>query len=106
MRPRTKPEPVVWLTSVPRERRSSASPGARLVALDVFRGIAIAAMILVNSPGGGGHRLAALQHATWNGCTIADLIFPAFLFIVGVAVWLSVGEAASRGERRGVLAAK
>jgi len=63
-------------------------------------------MILVNTPGGREHRYAALRHAPWNGCTIADLIFPAFLFIVGVAIWLSVGEAASHGVSRARLATK
>src|SRR5690349_10531289 len=106
MRPKTKPEPLVRLKIVPRERQAAKPAGARFIALDAFRGIAIAAMILVNSPGGRGHHLAALQHSAWNGCTIADLIFPAFLFIVGVAVWLSVGEAVGRGARRSLLAAK
>jgi predicted acyltransferase len=56
----------------------------RLVSLDVFRGITIAAMILVNTPGDWSVAFAPLQHAPWHGWTLTDLIFPFFLFIVGV----------------------
>lgn len=67
-----------------------ATPGhARLVALDVFRGATVAAMILVNNPGSWAATYAPLQHATWHGCTPADVIFPFFLFVVGVAITLS-----------------
>lgn len=58
----------------------------RLISLDVFRGITVAAMILVNNPGDWGHIYAPLKHATWNGCTSTDFIFPFFLFIVGVSI--------------------
>lgn len=58
----------------------------RLLSLDVFRGITVAAMILVNNPGDWGHIYAPLEHAEWNGCTPTDLIFPFFLFIVGVSI--------------------
>jgi len=57
----------------------------RLVSLDVFRGIAIALMTVVNNPGGE-VSYRALQHADWNGWTPTDLVFPFFLFIVGVAI--------------------
>ena len=57
-----------------------------MLSLDAFRGIAIAGMILVNNPGAWRHGYTALRHADWNGCTAADLIFPFFLFIVGVAI--------------------
>jgi predicted acyltransferase len=57
----------------------------RLLSLDVFRGITIAAMILVNDPGGD-HVYAPLEHSKWNGCTPTDLIFPFFLFMVGVSI--------------------
>jgi len=63
--------------------------GKRLVALDAFRGMTIAAMILVNNPGASRHEYAWLRHARWNGCRPADLIFPAFLFIAGAAIPLS-----------------
>jgi predicted acyltransferase len=58
----------------------------RLISLDVFRGITVAAMILVNNPGDWGHIYAPLEHSVWNGCTPTDLIFPFFLFIVGVSI--------------------
>jgi len=61
----------------------------RLVALDVFRGATIALMITVNNPGSWGHIYAPLRHAQWFGCTPTDLVFPFFLFIVGVAMWFA-----------------
>ena len=58
----------------------------RLISLDAFRGITIAAMILVNFPGNGDNVYAPLRHTIWNGITPTDLIAPFFLFIVGVAI--------------------
>ena len=58
----------------------------RLLSLDVFRGATVAAMILVNNPGDWGNIYMPLEHSGWNGCTPTDLIFPFFLFIVGVSV--------------------
>lgn len=58
----------------------------RLLSLDVFRGITVAAMILVNNPGDWEHVYSPLLHAHWHGCTPTDLIFPFFLFIVGVSI--------------------
>lgn len=58
----------------------------RLLSLDVFRGATIAAMILVNDPGDWGHIYAPLEHSKWDGCTPTDLVFPFFLFMVGVSV--------------------
>lgn len=63
----------------------------RLLSLDVFRGITVAAMILVNNPGDWGHIYPPLEHAEWNGCTPTDLIFPFFLFIVGVSIAYALG---------------
>ena len=63
----------------------------RLLSLDVFRGITVAAMILVNNPGSWGSIYAPLKHAEWNGCTPTDLIFPFFLFIVGVSIAYALG---------------
>lgn len=65
----------------------------RLLSLDVFRGITVAAMILVNNPGNWGYIYAPLKHANWHGCTPTDLIFPFFLFIVGVAIVFALYEA-------------
>ena len=58
----------------------------RLLSLDVFRGVTIASMILVNDPGDWGHIYPPLEHSKWNGCTPTDLVFPFFLFIVGVSI--------------------
>ena len=59
---------------------------ARLLSLDVFRGVTMAAMVLVNNPGDWGHIYPPFEHSAWNGCTLADVIFPFFLFIVGVSI--------------------
>jgi predicted acyltransferase len=75
-----------------------------MVSLDVFRGITIAAMILVNDPGSWSHVYAPLEHAEWNGWTPTDLIFPFFLFIVGVSMTLSFASRAARGIMRRSLA--
>src|ERR1700686_3738527 len=78
-------------------------PG-RLMSLDVFRGVTIAAMILVNDPGDGPSAYWPLEHADWNGWTPTDLIFPFFLFIVGVSLTLSFAARVQRGATRGSLA--
>lgn len=72
----------------------------RLLALDVFRGAAVALMILVNNPGSWQHLYAPLAHAAWHGCTPTDLVFPFFLFAVGNSMaftmpGLVVGSAAA-----------
>lgn len=61
-------------------------PKQRLLSLDFLRGLTVAAMILVNNPGSWGHIYAPLEHAEWNGCTPTDLVFPFFLWIVGVSI--------------------
>jgi len=75
-----------------------------MVSLDVFRGVTIAAMILVNDPGSWSHIYPPLEHAEWNGWTPTDLIFPFFLFIVGVSMTLSFAARVSRGWTRRPLA--
>ena len=65
----------------------------RLASVDAFRGLTVAAMLLVNNPGDWGHVFAPLRHAEWHGCTPTDLIFPFFLFIVGVSITLSTKSA-------------
>jgi predicted acyltransferase len=67
-------------------KASPPDPHTRLLSLDVFRGFTVAAMILVNNPGDWGNIYAPLKHASWHGCTPTDLIFPFFLFIVGVSI--------------------
>jgi predicted acyltransferase len=78
-----------------------AAPGsARLMSLDVFRGATIASMMLVNNPGSWGAVYQQLDHAEWNGWTFTDLIFPFFLWIVGVAVPLSTQKRLEAGACR------
>ena len=81
---------------------SSSSASTRLTSLDLFRGVTIAAMILVNNPGNE-HAYWPLEHAQWNGWTPTDLIFPFFLFIVGVSLVFSSESRLSRGDSRAVL---
>src|SRR6476620_11175387 len=73
------------------------SPSDRLVSLDVFRGITIAAMVLVNNPGTWSSIYWPLEHAAWSGWTPTDLVFPFFLFIVGVSITLALGGRLERG---------
>ena len=80
-----------------------ARPAQRLQSLDVFRGLTIAAMLLVNNPGTWSHVYPPLEHAEWNGWTPTDLVFPFFLFIVGVATALSLGSLADAGAGRAEL---
>ena len=76
---------------------------SRLRSLDVFRGLTVAAMVLVNSPGSD-DVFAPLRHADWNGWTPTDLIFPAFLVIMGAASAFSNAVRRERGERAAALA--
>ena len=71
---------------------------ARLLALDVFRGLTVAGMLLVNQPGDWGAIYPPLAHAAWHGWTPTDLIFPFFLFIVGVTTHLSMEARRRRGD--------
>jgi predicted acyltransferase len=64
----------------------------RVRSLDVFRGITMAGMILVNNSGDWSHVYAPLEHSKWDGCTPTDLVFPFFLFIVGVAIPFSLAS--------------
>lgn len=65
---------------------------SRLISLDVFRGMTIAGMVLVNNPGTWSHIYDPLEHASWHGLTPTDWIFPFFLFIVGVAIPIALGK--------------
>ena len=73
------------------------SDSQRLISLDVFRGITIAGMVLVNNPGTWEHIYWPLEHAQWHGWTPTDLVFPFFLFIVGVAITLAFSTRVERG---------
>src|SRR5256714_1664582 len=82
-------------------RRGAHASTTRMLSLDVFRGMTVAGMILVNNPGTWGAIYSPLEHATWNGWTPTDLIFPFFLFIVGVAITLALSRRVeSDGSRR------
>jgi predicted acyltransferase len=74
----------------------------RLVSLDVFRGMTIAGMVLVNNPGTWSAIYGPLKHAEWHGITPTDYVFPFFLFIVGVAIPMALGKRVAEGVTRDV----
>jgi predicted acyltransferase len=75
----------------------------RLVSLDVLRGLTISLMIMVNTPGSWTYVYAPLRHAKWHGCTPTDLVFPFFLFIVGVSMWYSFKKFGIGITKKGLL---
>jgi predicted acyltransferase len=87
---------VLTRNAAPASEKSSG----RLMSLDVFRGATIAAMILVNNAGDEASSYWPLRHSQWNGWTPTDLIFPFFLFIVGVAMPFSFSSRMQRGKSR------
>jgi heparan-alpha-glucosaminide N-acetyltransferase-like protein len=81
-------------------RESTSLPAnARLMSLDVFRGATVAGMLLVNNIGSKATVHSSLRHAEWHGWTFADVIFPCFLWIMGVAMTLSFDKRAAQGAR-------
>lgn len=80
-----------------------STPGSRLISLDALRGFTILGMIIVNSPGNSGSIYEPLQHASWHGMTPTDLVFPFFLFIMGVSVALSHQKQLNKGTSRAFL---
>ena len=78
----------------------TAFRAARLVSLDAFRGLTIAFMVLVNTPGDGEHVYAPLRHAKWHGWTPTDVVFPSFMWIAGLAMTLSFGRRLASGAMR------
>ena len=75
---------------------AAVSASTRLTALDAFRGAAMLLMVLVND-GGGPRSYGQLEHSQWNGWTVTDTVFPSFLWIVGVAITLSLGKRLQAG---------
>lgn len=69
---------------------NSSKESKRILALDILRGITIAGMIMVNNPGTWAHIYAPLRHAEWNGLTPTDLVFPFFMFIMGISTYISL----------------
>ncbi|HZB88314.1 MAG TPA: heparan-alpha-glucosaminide N-acetyltransferase domain-containing protein [Terracidiphilus sp.] len=78
-------------------------PTQRLIFLDVVRGLTVAFMILVNNNGSEELAYWPLKHSRWNGCTPTDLVFPTFLFVVGIAIVFSTASRIARGEAKSVL---
>jgi predicted acyltransferase len=78
---------------------------SRVLSVDLLRGIAVAFMILVNDPGDWGHVYHPLNHAAWNGWTLTDLVFPAFLFLMGASMVFSLAARVAKGNCTGSLAA-
>ena len=74
----------------------------RLFSLDVFRGLTMAGMVLVNSPGSD-TKYSVLEHAAWNGWTPTDLVFPTFAFIMGISIVMSMSKRSSTGQGNGKL---
>jgi predicted acyltransferase len=75
----------------------------RLLSLDVLRGVTVAVMILVNNAGDGSASYAQLRHSVWNGCTLTDVVFPLFLFIVGASIALSFSARLQHGARKSAI---
>ncbi len=77
---------------------TKSSSSGRMLSLDVFRGLTIAGMVLVNNPGTWGAIYSPLKHAEWHGWTPTDLIFPFFLFIVGISITLAFARRVETGN--------
>jgi predicted acyltransferase len=80
-----------------------ANDSRRLIALDAFRGLTMAFMVLVNDAGDGKHVYWPLEHAEWHGWTPTDVVFPSFVWIVGITITLSLGKRVAAGVSRGIL---
>lgn len=76
---------------------TTPTPQQRLLSLDVFRGATIALMVLVNNPGSWSIRYPQLKHAAWNGWTMTDMVFPFFLWIMGLAMTFSFAKRRAAG---------
>ncbi len=78
-------------------RRTTLKPASRLLSIDLLRGLDLAFMIMVNNNGDEEHAFWAMKHAAWNGFTPTDLVFPTFLFLVGISVVLATRSRLARG---------
>ncbi len=77
---------------------ASFAPPGRMLSLDLLRGLTIGFMILVNNNGDGSRAYWALHHAAWNGFTPTDLVFPTFLFLVGITTVISLSSRLAQGK--------
>jgi predicted acyltransferase len=92
------------LAEAPSAFTTVTAPARRVLSIDVLRGITIAFMILVNDAGDSHHTYVQLEHAAWNGWTLTDLVFPTFMFLVGVSIILSINARLQRGASKRDLA--
>jgi len=97
--------PRLSTTAVSNGVLTAAAPPSRLftervVSLDAFRGATMALMVLVNTPGDYGHVYAPLEHSAWNGWTPTDVVFPSFMWIIGVAMTIVLARRLATGASR------
>ena len=95
--------PAALSPATPADHPSAASSlpvKARKVSVDVLRGVTVAFMILVNTAGDGRASYAQLRHSAWNGCTLTDLVFPTFLFLMGVSMTFTTSSSHTPKEAR------
>src|SRR6516225_1229403 len=96
--------PILSPDCLNQNRLNMPAPSQRFLALDVFRGMTICFMIIVNTPGNGLYSYSPLEHARWHGFTPTDLVFPSFLFAVGnamsfvMAKWTSLSQSQVLGK--------
>lgn len=88
---------------MPSSTDSARASASRLLSLDIFRGLCVAGMILVDNPGNDDLAYGPIVHTVWNGWTPADFIFPSFMFLVGASMVLSFQTRLQRGESRGAI---
>src|SRR5438477_5122444 len=95
--------PSVATSTALSQESTSVRATARLVSLDAFRGMLMIFMVIVNDPGNARYVYWPLRHAEWHGWTPTDVVFPSFLWIIGVAITLSAGRRLAAGISRKVL---
>lgn len=92
--------PQTLASTAPPTHESAKPSSERLLCLDVFRGLAVAGMIVVDNPGSDDLAYWPIKHADWNGWTPADFIFPSFLFLVGISMVFSFAARIQGGQSR------